>query len=180
MARDVFKAKICLVGQEGVGKSSLARRFVYNEFSDRYQPTIGANIARKNVTVELPSRPVDTILTLWDIMGESSFLQLLKDAYFAEVQGVLAVGDLTRPETVRALSEWVDAAFSVSGPVPVVLLGNKADLPEAQGTREALAEIGASLSVKPRHTSAKTGDGVGEAFASLAEAIVRAADAARQ
>jgi small GTP-binding protein len=179
MARDVFKAKICLVGEEGVGKSSLARRFVYNEFSDRYQPTIGANIARRNVTVELPSRTVETILTLWDIMGESTFLQLLKEAYFAEVQGVLAVGDLTRPETVRALSEWIDAAYGVSGPVPVVLLGNKADLPAAPGAREALAEIGASLGVNPRQTSAKTGDGVGDAFASLAQTIVRAAEAAR-
>ena len=179
MARDVFKAKVCLVGEEGVGKSSLTRRFVYNEFSDRYQPTIGANIAKKNVTVELPSRPVETILTLWDIMGESSFLQLLKDAYFAEVQGILAVGDLTRPETVLALSEWIDAAYSVSGPVPVVLLGNKTDLPAAPGAREALAEIGASLGVKPRQTSAKTGDGVGEAFVNLAEAIVRAAATTR-
>ena len=169
---ETVKLKICLVGEARVGKSSLVRRFAYNEFDERYQPTLGANVSRKDIAVETPKGPVRVVLTIWDIMGEPTFRDLLKDAYFAEVQGALAVADLTRPQTVEALPDWIDAAESVSGEIPVVILGNKSDLPEAPGAREALEALARSKAVEHHVTSAKTGDGVNQAFATLAVVAV--------
>lgn len=173
---ETFKLKICLVGEARVGKSSLARRFVYNEFDERYLPTLGTNVSRKDIVVETPRGPVQVVLTVWDIMGEPTFRDLLKDAYFAEVQGALAIADLTRPETVEALPDWISAVESVSGRVPVVILGNKGDLPEAPGARAALESLARSKAVEHHVTSAKTGDSVGQAFATLAVVAVLSAD----
>ena len=172
---ETVKLKICLVGEARVGKSSLARRFVYNEFDERYLPTLGTNVSRKDIAVDTPKGPVQVVLTVWDIMGEPTFRDLLKDAYFAEVQGALAVADLTRPETVEALPDWISAVESVSGKVPVVILGNKSDLPAAPGAREALEALARSNVVEHHVTSAKSGDGVNKAFATLAVVAVLSA-----
>ena len=180
MATDVVKLKVCLVGEAGVGKSSLVRRFVYNQFDERYLPTLGANISKKDLVVETPRGPVGVVLTVWDIMGAATFRDLLKDAYFPEAQGVLAVADLTRPETVTALPTWIDAVHSVSGRVPVVVLGNKSDLPAAPGAQGELDKLPEDFAVEKHITSAKTGQGVDQAFSTLAVVTVLSVDPRRE
>lgn len=172
---EVLKAKVCLVGEASVGKTSLVRRFVYDQFDDRYFSTIGAKVTKREMDVRLENREVRVVLTIWDIMGEPSFRELLKEAYFAGAQGILAVADLTRPHTFPALREWVDAARKVSGPVPLAVLGNKADLPAARGAEEAITEVRTALRVPFERTSAKSGENVEVAFTGLVEAITRAA-----
>jgi len=177
---ETVKLKVSLVGEARVGKSSLARRFVYNEFDERYLPTLGANVSRRDFQIDTPSKgPVQVVMTAWDIMGEPTFRDLLKDAYFAEVQGALAVADLTRPETIEALPDWIGAVESVSGKVPIVVIGNKSDLPEAPGAIEALEALARERAVEHHVTSAKTGDGVLRAFETLAVVAVLSAERGR-
>ena len=59
-----MKARVCLVGESGVGKTSLIRRFVFNEFDDRYIQTLGAKVVRKDVSVEFEGQPVHVVLTI--------------------------------------------------------------------------------------------------------------------
>jgi small GTP-binding protein len=167
-----MKARVCLVGESGVGKTSLVRRFVFNEFDDRYIQTLGAKVVRKDVSVELDGHAFRVVLTILDIMGEPEFRDLLKEAYFHEVQGIVAVGDLTRPDTVRALPEWIGAARRVSGPVPITVLGNKADLPVADGAPDAVQEVADAVQAPTWLTSSKTGVSVDAAFVGLSQAIV--------
>jgi len=167
-----MKARVCLVGESGVGKTSLVRRFVFNEFDDRYVQTLGAKVARKYVAIEFEGHPVHVVLTILDIMGEPEFRDLLQEAYFHEVQGVVAVAELTRPDTVRALPEWIGAARRVSGPVPVTVLGNKADLTVAEGALDAVQEVARAVHAPSWQTSSKTGKSVDAAFAGLSRAIV--------
>src|SRR5207247_11317365 len=65
-----MKAKVCMVGDAAVGKSSLVRRFLTDEFSDAYVATLGAKVLAKDVRVSLPDgETVEARLTVWDIMG---------------------------------------------------------------------------------------------------------------
>lgn len=172
---ELLRAKVCVLGEAAVGKTSLVRRFLFDEYSDRYLPTLGAKVVKKEVDARIASHDVHVVLAVWDIMGVPTFRDLLKGAYFHGVQGVLAVADLTRPATIHALPAWVDAARSVSGPVPVVLLGNKADLAAAEGAQDTLAELAESFQASSFRTSAKTGMDVEPAFAKLAGLVGEAA-----
>ena len=166
------KAKVCLVGDKAVGKTSLVRRFVLDEFSDEYLNTIGAKTTKHEVLLsdaEAGDGGALIQMTIWDIMGETSFRELLREAYFSGARGILAVCDITRPETLSNLEAWVREVTDFAGPVPVVLLGNKADL-----SAEALVRDLDLLAFAERHrapwtfTSAKTGQGVEWSFRQLA------------
>jgi len=173
IARHV-KAKVCLVGDIAVGKTSLIRRFVLDAFDDRYIATIGTKVTKKTATVTWRGKPAMMDLVVWDIMGEKGFRQLLKESYFEGTHGVLAVCDLTRRDTLSDLYAWIDLVQANCPGVPFVFLGNKMDLKGKVVIQEAeLAAI-----AEPQHapwmvTSAKTGVGVERAFQGLAERVAR-------
>lgn len=166
----VVKAKICLVGDEAVGKTSLIHRYVHGVFDATYIRTLGAVPAKK--TVELPDvggRPVRLDLTVLDIMGKLTFLQLFREAYFRGARGILAVADITRPSTVTNLESWIAGVESTSGPLPSVVVVNKMDLsPAVEFERTEIERVS---KVDPSDcflTSAKNGTNVETAFRRLA------------
>src|SRR5437870_2058230 len=105
MDRQKMKVKICLVGEGAVGKTCLIRRFIQDQFDDRYISTLGAKVSKKEIKVDGPNGGMDVDMTIWDIMGEKGFRELLKEAYFHGAQGVLAVCDVTRKETLDDLED---------------------------------------------------------------------------
>src|SRR5437016_6381960 len=135
----LLKSKICLVGEQGVGKTSLIRRYVLDQFDDRYVRTLGAKVEKKSLRVALPGPDglIEVNMAIWDIIGHVGFRQLLGDSFFNGAQGILAIADLTRRETRLVLTGWVEAVESVAGKGPVVLVANKAD-------RTGHAEFGAA------------------------------------
>ncbi len=162
-----LKAKVCLVGDEAVGKSSVIRRFVHNQFEGDYLRTIGTQVSKKEVV--LPAEGVAMTLMVWDIMGRKGFLDLITAAYFYRASGVLAVCDAARASTLQGLETWLMAVEENLGKVPMVILGNKSDLvtdrPAAERALRALAQgHGAQWFL----TSAKTGENVNRAFEVLA------------
>ncbi len=171
---NLIKLKTVLLGDEGVGKTSLIHRFVSGAFDPSYIRTLGVVVSKKIIDVEALARGPATIhLTVYDVMGQESFLRLFKEAYFQGVQGILAVFDLTRSASLHVLPHWIDAARGVVGPVPMRVLGNKADLEDRRETSEGLV----SQTLGPYNcpiltTSAKTGENVEEAFRGLAESIL--------
>ncbi len=174
----VVKAKVCLVGDSGVGKTSLVRRYVLDQFDDRYISTLGAKVTKKEIRFDDPrgGGPVVVDFTIWDIMGQPSFRDLLREAYFRDAQAVLVVADVTRRETLDHLPAWIDAVVRTVGSVPVIVAVNKADLTAdaAYGPADAVhtAEpFGADVFV----TSAKTGDNVETAFRRLASRVLEQA-----
>ena len=169
-----YKVKICLVGEEGVGKTSLIHRFVSGAFDESYIRTLGAVVSKKSVALgTVEGRPVHVDMMILDIMGKRTFLQLFKDAYFNGAKGILAVFDTTRKASVKDLTAWIDGVRDSVGPIPVYALGNKIDL---NGRREKndddVRAVLSAYEAPVLYTSAKTGVNVEEAFQGLAKTIV--------
>ena len=173
VARHV-KAKVCLVGDIAVGKSSLIKRFVLDGFDDRYIATIGTKVTKKSLNVTWRGKPAMMDLVIWDIMGEKGFRQLLKESYFEGAHGVLAVCDLTRRDTLSDLYGWINLVEANCPNVPYVFLGNKVDLAGKVVVQESeLAAVAEPRGSPWVMTSARSGHGVEHAFQGLAERVAR-------
>ena len=169
-----MKVKVCLVGEGAVGKTALIRRFIHDQFDDRYISTLGAKVSKKEISVPNPkgSGEIAIDMTIWDIMGEKGFRSLLRDAYFEGAQGVLAVCDLTRKDTLGELHDWIAAVHKVTGQIPIQFLANKSDLEKQKAFGEDDVKKVAEVHKAPfLFTSAKTGLNVEEGFRSLAGLI---------
>jgi small GTP-binding protein len=163
-----FTKKIILIGDGGVGKTTLIRKFVYDTFDDKYIQTIGTKVSKKKVL--LPDVKVDVSLMVWDVQGQRNDPLLTR--YFSGAEGALFVCDLTRFQTFENLPEWIKDFEAMCGKVPIVLLGNKADLLDsAQFGESELSALAARYSAKAYLTSAKTGANVERSFNELARAI---------
>src|SRR3990170_2634151 len=170
-----IKVKVCLVGEHGVGKTSLIRRYVLDEFDDRYVVTLGAKVSKREMTFALGARgDIHMDMTVWDIMGSKGFRELLREAYFHGAQGILAACDLTRFETLHELDDWIEAVFRTVGEVPVVFAINKADLKDQVAFGEEQIKLATEGFDSPFFfTSAKTGENVEALFRALAEIITK-------
>ena len=158
-----------MLGATGVGKTSLVSRFVLSVFSDKYLTTIGVKVDKKPVTVD----GKEVTLLLWDIYGQDEF-QTVRTSYLKGASGYLLVADGTRQLTLDTARELQKTAQGVVGAVPFVLVLNKADLASEWRLNDKalykMAEEGWSI-IK---TSAKTGEGVEDAFLKLTRKVVAA------
>src|SRR5213078_137421 len=115
-----FKFKICLVGEEGVGKTSLIHRFVSGAFDETYIRTLGAVVSKKTVALgSMQGRPVQVDMMILDIMGKPPFPPLFQEAFLHGPEGVLAVFHHTPQASLRHLSKWIDGVRDPVGPIPV-------------------------------------------------------------
>ncbi len=159
-----YRKKICLIGDFAVGKTSLVKRYVDNVFSEDYMTTVGVSIVTREVRLD---RDALVKLVIWDIAGADR-LSTVSRAYLAGANGCIFVADGTRPDTFDAaleLKESVNAALSHPRSVSLI---NKHDLADQWRID---SEQRAQLS-DWKLTSAKTGEGVEDAFLALARAFL--------
>ncbi|MFX1417888.1 MAG: Rab family GTPase [Promethearchaeota archaeon] len=168
-----FSFKIIMIGPGAVGKSSLIRRFVENEFSFNYKFTIGVEINSKMVEYR---KGVFAKLTIWDIGGQDRF-KILRRNFYDGTHGALVVFDLSRAQTLPKMKQWVaDMNHILEKEIPMVVLGNKVDLLSKIGNvtdqveARSFAEKIGSIYIE---TSAKSGNNVERAFAELVQIIVK-------
>jgi len=158
-----------MIGTFAVGKTSLVEQYVYSIFSDRTLSTVGVKISKKECRVG----ENDVNLVLWDMAGKDEYSEL-NASYLRGAMGFFLVADGTRKDTLNTALLIRLLALDVVGNVPHYLLLNKADvLPEWQVTEDDIARL-ALQGVQVLRTSAKTGEGVEEAFLKLAEAMLQA------
>jgi len=172
-----MKAKVALVGESSVGKTSLIRRFVRDEYDDKYLHTVGTKVTKIELTVPYgPDSEVEVDLAIFDIMGQAGFRDMIKETFFYGCAGIVAVCDVTRRETLAAIHDWMSTATAVAGDVAAVLMVNKMDLVDrARAQPDAEAEkVARTWEMPVAYTSAKTGESVDDAFNSLGIAVVDA------
>lgn len=162
-----LSAKICLLGDYAVGKTSLVRRFVYNLFEDKYLSTIGVKVSRKVVAVPRNDEVIELVLMLWDLAGSEEF-DSVRASYLRGAAGALVVCDVTQRATLATVPEYVEQIRSANPRAAIILAANKQDLTEQRIlSEEELAKTAVELGAAYLPTSAKTGMGVEEAFRHL-------------
>ena len=165
----MIQKKICMVGVFGTGKTSLVQQFVHSLFTDKYHSTVGVKIDRKEV--DLDGTAVN--LVLWDLAGRDD-AEDISTSYLRGSAGIFYVVDGTRRETFEQILEIGEIVKGAIGEVPSMVALNKKDLVDewrlGQGDYKTLVDAG----LHTIDTSAKTGEGVEDAFLWLAKATVKA------
>jgi small GTP-binding protein len=163
----MLQKKVCLLGGFGVGKTSLVKRYVQSIFSDTYLTTVGVKIEKKMVNVGA----AEVALILWDIAGEDD-ISGIRTSYLRGAAGYFLVVDVTRGETLE-VSKSIQARVTAEiGSVPFLFLFNKSDLKEQWDIPEQSVDDLQDAGHVVLRTSAKTGEGVEEAFQTLAQRMV--------
>ncbi|NES90956.1 Rab family GTPase [Okeania sp. SIO2B9] len=167
----MISKKICLVGDFGVGKTSLIRKFVDRQFSDQYLSTVGVKISRKKV--DLPKTDVEKNnvlqLLIWDLEGHTKF-KAIAPSYLQGASGGIVVADVTREETIKNIYERLDLFLSVNPKSVAILALNKSDLVDAEIINQLLSKFEDQEDervIATYSTSAKTGENVDEIFEKL-------------
>ena len=165
MSNEEFQFKISVVGDGAVGKTSLIRKYTKGNFEKDYIKTIGAQFSRFEKLIE-----GDSInLVFWDIAGQEDF-DFLQPLFYKESKASIVVYSLEENELGKNsfdhVKNWVQNLRKYCGEIPMILFANKVDLVEEdeinlldiKGIAEKYNFFSFSL------TSAKTGQGVNEAF----------------
>ncbi|MDD1778924.1 MAG: GTP-binding protein [Candidatus Helarchaeota archaeon] len=163
-----FTFKLVLLGDMAVGKTSLVLRFINNTFSDKYITTIGADFLIKDL--ELLGAPVR--LMIWDLGGQVQY-EGVRSRYMQGSDGCILVFDVSRKGDVEGyISQWLGEIHDFIGDPPVIVVGNKIDLPPQVDLKKA-----AKLVQDSHHfyieTSAKTGNAVEAMFKGLTAEIIK-------
>lgn len=163
----MIQKKICMLGTYAVGKTSLVRRFVESIYSDKYHTTVGVKVDKKVVQVGAD----EVSLLLWDIEGAETEHELRK-SYLRGASGYLLVADGTRNDTLYKALALQSRAEETVGSVPFLLLINKSDLAEMWDIESREKAALEQKDWQVINTSAKTGQGVEEAFLTLAQRVM--------
>ncbi len=162
--------KILLLGDSGVGKSSLLLRYTKNQFTTDMRSTIGVEFGVKFIKVD----NLQLKIQIWDTAGMERY-RSLTSAYYKGAKGVIIVYDICRKKSFENIDKWIDDFKSKADEDAVILLiGNKSDLKDK---REVATDEGTSKSQKNKlafmETSAKNNENVHKAFLTLFQEIIK-------
>jgi len=160
--------KYIIIGDTGVGKSCLLLQFTDKRFQPVHDLTIGVEFGARMVTID--NKQVK--LQIWDTAGQESFRSITR-SYYRGAAGALLVYDITRRDTFKHLSRWLEEARQHSqSNMVIMLIGNKNDLEHRRTVSfeegKAFADANGLIFME---TSAKTAFNVEQAFINNAEKI---------
>ncbi|KAJ7329281.1 hypothetical protein JRQ81_015455 [Phrynocephalus forsythii] len=171
MDEDVLTTlKILIIGESGVGKSSLLLRFTDDTFDPELAATIGVDFKVKTISVDGNKAK----LAIWDTAGQERF-RTLTPSYYRGAQGVILVYDVTRRDTFAKLDNWLTEleTYCTRNDIVKMLVGNKIDKENREVDRNEGLKFARKHSMLFIEASAKTCDGVQCAFEELVEKIIQ-------
>lgn len=169
--------KVIILGDSGVGKTSLMNQFVNHKFSNQYKATIGADFLTKEVQID------DRLFTLqiWDTAGQERF-QSLGVAFYRGADCCVLVYDVNVMKSFDDLNRWREEFLLQASPhdpenFPFVVLGNKIDMDGGNSrvvsAKKAKAWCASKGNIPYFETSAKDGTNVEEAFQCIAKIAIK-------
>ena len=161
--------KVILVGDSGVGKTSMISRYI-NQYNDRIDSTITTSYYTKLVTID------DYILNLhiWDTVGQEQF-RSLNSLFFKDAQICLMVYDITREDSFSSIKDYWYEAVLANGLEGVIfgVAGNKNDLYENEKVdKEEVKDFSTEINAIFRFTSAKQNMCIDELFKELGKKYI--------
>ncbi|KAL1489366.1 hypothetical protein ABEB36_014279 [Hypothenemus hampei] len=170
MARDYDHLfKLLIIGDSGVGKSSLLLRFSDNTFTGSYITTIGVDFKIK--TVNIDGQKVK--LQIWDTAGQERF-RTITSTYYRGTHGVIIVYDVTNGDTFANVKRWLHEIDQNCEVVNRVLVGNKNDTPDRKVVlTEDAQRFADTMNIQLFETSAKDNINVEEMFMAITRLVLR-------
>jgi len=172
-----FLDKVVVIGDAGVGKTSLISRYVHNIFRSDYKTTIGVDFSLKVFN----RHETQVKLQLWDIAGQERFTSVTR-IYYRDTLGVVVVFDTARFGTLQSVQEWkksvddnVNRYYDTDEPLPAILIANKIDIApkDWKKTRKEAMKLCKKLNfLEVFETSAKDSSGIDEAFNTLVDEMI--------
>ena len=162
--------KILTIGESGVGKTCVLRRFVENKFLKNHLATIGIDFKTK--TLNINNQEIK--LKIWDTAGQERFRNITTQ-YYKGADGIVLVYDVTEESSYDKIRDWMEQILSNTqqDEIGLVLLGNKCDMDPRNVTEEMGKKLAEELKVSYFETSALTGQGIKEAFEQLTRDIMK-------
>ena len=171
MSSDSSKTfKILTIGESGVGKTCILRRFVENKFLKNHLATIGIDFKTK--TLNINNQEIK--LKIWDTAGQERFRNITTQ-YYKGADGIVLIYDVTDDASYEKIRDWMEQILSTTKreDIGLVLLGNKCDMEPRAVTEEQGNKMAEELKVSYFETSALTGQGINEAFNELTRDIMK-------
>ena len=167
---ETFELKVILIGDSGVGKTSIVTKFITNEFKPSYQSTLGIEFRVKDLYID---NRICARLRIWDTCGQERFRAITRQ-YFSNSHGVLLVFDLTSKDSVKKLNMWLDdATKNVSDDCVIFVIGNKMDVKTRDiSISEEAKNFANDKKLNYYEVSAKTGNGIINIFEKLARKMI--------
>jgi small GTP-binding protein len=159
--------KVVVIGEGGVGKTSLILRYTQDRFLGEYITTIGTNFAVK--TLAINGQQIK--LQLWDLGGQAQFMRI-RSFYYPGARAAILVYSVVDRNTFEAIPKWAREVRGVCGSIPLTLLGNKIDLDSERSVKkEEGLDRAKQINADFFETSAKTGELINGAFTNIAKKI---------
>ena len=171
MSSDSSKTfKILTIGESGVGKTCILRRFVENKFLKNHLATIGIDFKTK--TLNINNQEIK--LKIWDTAGQERFRNITTQ-YYKGADGIVLIYDVTDDASYEKIRDWMEQILSNTKreDIGLVLLGNKCDMEPRAVSEEQGKKMAEELDVNYFETSALTGQGINEAFNELTRDIMK-------
>ena len=162
--------KILTIGESGVGKTCILRRFVENKFLKNHLATIGIDFKTK--TLNINNQEIK--LKIWDTAGQERFRNITTQ-YYKGADGIVLVYDVTEESSYDKIRDWMEQILynTQRDDIGLVLLGNKCDMEPRTVTEEQGNKMAEELKISYFETSALNGQGIKEAFEQLTRDIMK-------
>ena len=166
---DIHTFKILTIGESGVGKTCILRRFVEDKFLKNHLATIGIDFKTKNIIVD----GVQVKLKIWDTAGQERFRNITNQ-YYKGADGIILVYDVTDRTSFEKIREWMNQIRqnTTEDEIGLVLLGNKCDADPRDVSQNDGIELGKELGIQYFESSAMNNINISESFNYLAKQIL--------
>ena len=170
MSLDNNTFKILTLGESGVGKTAILRRYVENKFEKHHLATIGIDYQSK--TIKIKNKEIK--LKIWDTAGQERYRNIASHVYKG-ADGIMLVYDITDEYSFSKITDWMEQINNnlSKNDIGIVLIGNKSDIEDRMIDTKKGEEKAEEYGIEFYETSALNGNGINEAFEGLAKQILK-------
>lgn len=164
-----FSVKTCIIGSQGVGKTSIIFQLSMRHFKSNVTPTIGASFSCKVIDVD----SYTIRFQIWDTAGQETYKSMLP-MYYRKTNLAMIVYDITCIESFNSIPSWLDELEKYAERDCIIcIIGNKCDLESKRVVdRAKAAQFAKSIGALYFETSARTSEGIMDAFVLVARQLI--------
>lgn len=169
MNNEVINGKIILIGNSGVGKTTISNWALTGSFNDNFMPTVGGNYISKEIKIESTTIK----LQIWDTAGDEKYRSLIP-MFYRDAKGAVLVYSICEKKTFQDISYFVQSLNDRAPDIFKVLVGNKSDMEDSrQVSIEEGMQYADEIQAKFIETSARSGDCINNLLQTIAEELYK-------